>query len=174
MNLPVGSKVQLAPYPDDLSEGIYLNIVGIAEPVDTLAEYWMGSALYFNIQNYGDNPLIPFYVTERAFFDGMGARYPWLVGDYEWFIFVDSGVITVDSVQSARDDLNGLEGDINKQIPRSTVLTLLENSRVDRAARHLPARPDPGPRSRVPVPVHGLPGRVVFPHRGGWPPGADP
>ena len=129
MNLPVGSRVQLTPFPGDLSEGIYLDIVGIAEPVDTLAEYWMGSALYFNIQDYGDNPLVPFYVTERAFFDGMGARYPWLVGDYEWFIFVDSGVITVDNVQAARDDLNGLEGDINKQIPRSTVLTLLENSR---------------------------------------------
>ena len=129
MNLPVGSKVQLAPFYNDLSEGVYLNIVGIAEPVDTLAEYWMGSALYFNVQNYGDNPLIPFYVTERAFFDGMGARYPWLVGDYEWFIFVDTGVITVDNVQASRDALNGLEGDINKQIPRSTVLTLLENSR---------------------------------------------
>ena len=81
------------------------------------------------LQNYGDNPLVSFYVNEATFFDGLGARYPSLVGDYEWFLFTDTTVLTVDTVQSTRDALTGLETDVNKGYPRSTVLTLLENSR---------------------------------------------
>ncbi len=127
--MPVGSRVLVAPFRDDPTEGVFLTIVGLAEPLDPNADYWMGSPLYFSLQNYGDNPLVPFYVNEQSFFDGMGARYPWMVGDYEWFIFVDTGVITVDNVQATRDALNGLETDVNKRFPRSTVLTLLENSR---------------------------------------------
>ena len=129
LGIPLGSRVLVAPFRDDLTEGVFLTIVGLAEPLDPLEDYWMGSPLYFSLQNYGDTPLVPFYVTEESFFDGMGERYPWLVGDYEWFIFVDTSVITVDNVQATRDALNGLETDVNKGFPRSTVLTLLENSR---------------------------------------------
>jgi MFS family permease len=126
--MEVGSQVFILPFQSDPSERITLNIVGLVEPIDPDEEYWMGGPVYFSVQSYAETPLISFYVTEDDFFNGLGTRYPSLVGDYEWFLFMDTSVLTVDTVQSARDALLGLERDINKSFPRSTVLTLLENS----------------------------------------------
>jgi hypothetical protein len=128
MGIELGSQVFIIPFQSDPSERITLNIVGLVEPVNPDEEYWMGSPVYFSVQSYDETPLISFYVTEDTFFSGLGTRYPSLVGDYEWFLFTDTSVLTVDTVQSTRDALLGLERDINKRFPRSTVLTLLENS----------------------------------------------
>ena len=125
-----GSQVFLAPFRDDPSERINISVVGLVEPIDPNEEYWLGApSSFFNVQDYGDNLAVSFYVPESVFFDGLGSRYPSLVGDYEWFIYTDTSVLTPDLVQPTRDALKGLETDINKRFPRSTVLTLLENSR---------------------------------------------
>ena len=130
MAIEAGSEVFLAPFRDGPSERIKIKVVGLVEPIIPDEEYWMGTApSYFGLQDYGDNLVVVFYIGESAFFEGLGRRYPSLVGDYEWFIYTNTGVLTVDQVQPARDALNGLETDINKRFPRSTVLTSLENSR---------------------------------------------
>lgn len=130
MGIEAGSEVFLVPFRDDPAERINIKVVGLTEPIAPDEEYWMGGSYYFfALQDYGDSPVVPFYVTESTFFDGLGRRYPSLVGDYEWFIDTDTSVLTVELVQPARDALNGLETDINNRFPRSTVLTLLENSR---------------------------------------------
>ncbi|HEU0022864.1 MAG TPA: FtsX-like permease family protein [Dehalococcoidia bacterium] len=130
MGIEADSEVFLAPFRDDPSERINIKVVGLIEPITPDEEYWLGGSYYFfALQDYGDSPVVPFYVTESTYFDGLGRRYPSLVGDYEWFIYTDTGVLTVDLVQPARDALNGLETEINQRFPRSTVLTLLENSR---------------------------------------------
>jgi ABC-type lipoprotein release transport system permease subunit len=128
MGIKVGSPVFILPFREDPSERIVINVVGLVEPIDPDEEYWMGTPSYFTIQEHNDLPLISFYVPEADFFGGVGGKYPYLVGDYEWFLFLDTGVLTVDTVQSTRDALKGLETDINKRFPRSTVLTFLENS----------------------------------------------
>ena len=128
MGIEAGDQVFILPFRDDPGERIALNVVGTVEPLDTDDEYWMGSPSYFTIQDYNDTPLIPFYVPEAAFFGGLGAKYPSLVGDYEWFLYLDTSVLTVDTVQSTRNAVVGLETDINKRFPRSTTLTYLENS----------------------------------------------
>lgn len=125
----VGSEAVILPYPSDLFEQISIAIVGIVEPVDAEAEYWMGFPTHFSPREYGEVILMPLYVPEAAFFDGLGARYPTLVGDYGWHLYLDTGVLTGDLVQSTREAINGLEADINKRVPRSLTLTRLENSR---------------------------------------------
>ena len=125
----VGSEGVILPYPSDLFEQISIAIVGIVEPVDPEAEYWMGFPTYFSPREHGDVILMPLYVPEAAFFDGLGARYPTLVGDYGWHLYLDTGVLTGEKVSSTREAINGLETDINKKVPRSLTLTRLENSR---------------------------------------------
>ena len=128
MGIELGSTVFLVPFRDDPSERIAIHVVGTVEPLDPKEDYWMGTPGYFRVQSYRDTPLVPFYVTEQHFFDGLGTRYPTLVGDYEWFLFTDTSVLTGATVQPTKESLRGLETDINKRFPRSTVLTLLENS----------------------------------------------
>ncbi len=129
MALEVGDQVFLFPFRADLSQRITLNITGIAIPTDPFEEYWLGVPFYFSLQDFEEKPLLPFYVREEAFFEGIGTSFSSLVGDFGWLLYMDTSVLDADSVQSTRDAFNGLEVDINKQVPRSYFLTLLENSR---------------------------------------------
>ena len=125
----VGSEAVILPYRTDYAEQVKVTVVGLAEPIDPRAEYWMGFPGYFAPQEAGDVILMPLYVPESLFFDGLGARYPTLVGDYGWYLYLDTGVLTADLVQPARVAVSGLETDLNKRLPRSLILTRLENSR---------------------------------------------
>lgn len=129
MGIEVGSQAFLFPFRTDLSQRITLNVVGIAEAIDPKEEYWMGISSYFRVGDFDDKALVPFYVPEEDFSGGLGARFPTLVGDYGWFLFLDTSVLTAATVQQARDAIGGLETDINKRVPRSLVFTQLENSR---------------------------------------------
>ena len=120
----------LFPGSDDLPrQYIAVNIVGIAEAANPRAEYWMGASDYFHIGDWEGRPVAPIYVTENAYFNGIGANYPSLVGDFGWLSYLNPDAITSRTVAAARDNLKSLETDINAQFPRSYVLTGLENSR---------------------------------------------
>ena len=128
----VGKETWLVVFEGDDPEPpqyIGMTIVGLVEPIDPRAEYWMGATDYFRIGDWEGRPVAPFYVSENAYFQGIGVPYPTLVGDYGWFLYVVPDVITSDTVQQTRDDLTALETDINSEFPRSYVLTGLENSR---------------------------------------------
>jgi hypothetical protein len=128
----VGQRAWMVVYPaepPDHPQYIAVTVVGIAEPINPRAEYWMGATDYFRIGDWDGRPTVPLYVTEEAYFNGVGKPYPTLVGDYGWFLYINADVITADTVQQTRDDLTALETDINSQFPRSYVLTILENGR---------------------------------------------
>ena len=108
---------------------IAVAIVGIVEPIDPRAEYWMGATDYFRFGDWEGRPVAPIYVSEGAYFNGVGRPHPTLVSDYGWFLYVIPDVITADTVQRTRDDLTALETDINSRFPRSYIITGLENSR---------------------------------------------
>ena len=125
----LGSEAVILPYRSDLDQQIHITVVGLIEPLDTTEEYWMGYHGYFRPQEAGDLILMPLYMPEELFFNGIGARYPTLVGDFGWYLYLDTDVLNADLVQSTRDAFEGLETDINKHVPRSLILTKLENSR---------------------------------------------
>ena len=132
MGWSLGEEGWLVAYEGDDDEPpqyISVTIVGLVQPIDPRAEYWMSSADYFRIGDWEGRPVAPIYVPEAAYFDGIGVPFPTLVGDYGWFLYVKPDIITSDSVQKTRDDLTALETNINSQFPRSYVLTGLENSR---------------------------------------------
>ena len=125
----LGSEAVILPYRSDLDQQIHVTVVGLIEPLDTTEEYWMGFHNYFGPQEAGDLVLMPLYTPEELFFNGIGARYPTLVGDFGWYLHLDTDVLDADLVQPTRDAFNGMETDINKRVPRSLTLTKLENSR---------------------------------------------
>ncbi len=125
----LGSEAIILPYRSDLDQQIHVEVVGLIEPLDTEEEYWMGFHDYFGPQEAGEIVLMPMYVPEELFFNGIGARYPTLVGDFGWYLYLNTDVLNADLVQPARDDFEGMETDINKRVPRSLILTRLENSR---------------------------------------------
>ena len=134
MGFEKGSRIYLYPFRDDPLERITLTIVGLVEPIDIREEYWMGiSSSYFNVYEpgFGEPKQVPIYVSEESFFSGLGTQYSSLIGDYEWFLFLDTGVLTAGMVKSTQEAITGLETDINKRFPRSLVLSRLESILAD-------------------------------------------
>ena len=122
-----GSRVELYPFTNDPSQRISVTITGTAEPNDSDEEYWMNSpSSYFTSFESGDQVVVPVYVSEESFFDGIGTKYPSLVGDFTWFLFLDTAVLTSTMVGSTEKALKGLETDVNRQFPRSLVLSGLK------------------------------------------------
>lgn len=125
----LGSEAVILPYRSDTEQQIHVTVVGLVEPLDTEEEYWMGYHDYFGPQEAGDIVLMPLYVPEELFFNGIGARFPTLVGDFGWYLYLNTDLLDAEAVQPTREAFQGMETDINKQVPRSLILTRLENSR---------------------------------------------
>lgn len=127
MGISVGSQVDLYPFINDESQRISVTITGTADPNDPSEEYWMnGPSSYFVTRDDGGPILLPIYVTEETFFDGVAAKYPSMVGDFTWFLFLDTTVLKSSLVGPTQDAIKGLETDVNRQFPRSLVLTGLK------------------------------------------------
>ena len=127
----VGSQLSLFPFRSDGSERIVLTVVGLAEAMDPREEYWLNAPGYFSVEELGEQLLARFYLPERAFLDGLAAKYPALVGDFGWLLYVDTGALTAAAAGLTKDAVTGLETDVNKRFPRSLVLTGLDNTLTD-------------------------------------------
>lgn len=127
MGLAVGSRVDLVPFRSDPTERISITVVGLADAKDPNEEYWMNSPIFYFSVPAGDGPVtVPFFITEETFFGGVGTKYPSMVGDFTWFLFLDTDVLTSSQVKQTKDALKGLETDVNRQYPRSLVLSGLK------------------------------------------------
>jgi putative ABC transport system permease protein len=125
LGLQVGSQVFIWPFQKASDDRITLNIVGMAEPNDSSEEFWMGNPAHFSVQVVGEQVEVPFYVTEDDFFGVLGTRFPTVVADFGFSLFIDSSLVTVATVDATQDALAGLETDLNKQYPRTLVLSRL-------------------------------------------------
>ena len=134
--LTEGNQIHLVPFLTVPDERITLNIVGLVEPIDTREEYWMDYSAYFEAQGR----MVPIYLPEESYFGGLGSRYPSMVGDFGWYFYLDTGVLTADLAGPTKDAILSLEKDINKRVPRSFVLSGLSNTIIEYEKRLTLAR----------------------------------
>tara|TARA_Y100001001_G_scaffold21363_1_gene18354 strand:- start:1131 stop:4229 length:3099 start_codon:yes stop_codon:yes gene_type:complete len=120
----VGDEIFLVPSHAS-SDRIPFEVVGVANPIDADEEYWMDNTGYFELASVGESVVVPIYMTEDDFFQGIGARYTTLVGDFGFFLFLDAGYLTVGNAKEVKQQIVGLETDLNKKYPRTLVLTRL-------------------------------------------------
>ena len=131
MRLSVGSSLYLVPFESQPSERIAITIVGTMEPIDIRDEYWMGYAGYFDLEGVDDDRFsLPVYLRQEDYLQGLGARFPFLVGEYGWLLYTDNNSITADGASRAIAALPALETEINKLVPRTLVLSGLDNTLV--------------------------------------------
>lgn len=124
--LRLGSQLYITPFRSSPEERIVLNIVGIVTPLDTRDEFWLGHPSQFSQQIVGDMYVVPAYVTEDDFLRVLGNRFPTLIGDFGFNVFVDPSRITARSVEETRVSLERLETDFNKSYPRTFTFTRLD------------------------------------------------
>ena len=126
LGVGVGSKLYITPFRSSPQERIVLTIVGLATPLDRRDEYWLGYPSQFGRQLVAEMYVYPAYVTEEDFLSVIGRRFPTLIGDFGFNVFVDPSRITARDVESTRESLEGLETDLNKSYPRTFTFTRLD------------------------------------------------
>jgi hypothetical protein len=124
MGYDVGDRIYLIPRKGS-PERITFKVVGLANPIDHREEYWMGAPIYFDLRPVGESVIVPLFVTEDDYFQGIGERYPTLVGDFGFYLFLDSEFLTAGNANRVKDQILGLETDVNKVYPRTLVLSRL-------------------------------------------------
>ena len=137
MALEVGQHVWLVPFAADTTERVRFTIVGIVEPTDHTEEYWLTwETYYFDTHDRDPWTIAPLYVSEDDYFNALGARYSALLGDYWWFLYLDTSVLTADTAGPTRDAVVSLEKQLNLLYPRSLALSLLGDT-IDDYRREL-------------------------------------
>jgi len=129
MGLQVGDRVFLVPFASEPANWLPVRITGLVEPRDADEEYWLGNLLHFEAQTDPTNEVstIPLYVREESFLDVMGARYPTVLSDYWWNVYIHPGLIKAKDRERLERGLVTLRADINKGVPRSTTFTRLDD-----------------------------------------------
>ncbi|MBI4339476.1 MAG: FtsX-like permease family protein [Chloroflexi bacterium] len=124
-----GVVLYLVPFEEVPQEKIAVTIVGVVEPLDTRSPYWFGDVSHFRVsfetEEDAGGYVVPVYVGEQQFFQGVGSRYPMLVGDYRWYASLKLDTLTAASASQARQDLKGLESDLNQRLARVFVFSRL-------------------------------------------------
>ncbi|MQF70277.1 hypothetical protein FIM12_08110, partial [SAR202 cluster bacterium AD-804-J14_MRT_500m] len=136
-HLDTGSKVYLYPYPSEPSQRITITIVGLMEPLDDRDDYWMGYPAYFNLVDLSEDRFsLPVYVQEEVYLFGIGGQQPSLISEYGWLAYFDFDSITSPMIDRATSSLISLETQLNKNVPRTLVITGLDNT-LERYRRDL-------------------------------------
>ncbi len=126
-----GQELYLVPFDTAPTEHVPLVVVGVVEATDPDGPYWFGDNPRLELQEQDpidqDDAqfLVPLYVREADFFNGLGARYPMLLGNYWWYESLDTGSLTAGTAPRAADALEALEDDLARAFPRSDALSQL-------------------------------------------------
>ena len=127
LGLSTDMTIYLVPFRTAPQERVAITIVGIVEPLDTEDLYWFRDLSRFRLALQDGADVVPLYVGETAFFDGMGVRYPMLLGTYYWYVSLDVESLTAGTASQASQALDALEKDVNRRFPRALMITTLSN-----------------------------------------------
>lgn len=124
-----GDLLLLAPFITEPDNVLPVRVTGLVEPRDGAEEYWLGNLLHFEAQTdpAADITTIPLYVRQESFLDVMGTRYPTVLSDYWWNVYVYPERIQARDMARLEPGLTQLRADINKGVPRSTTFTRLDD-----------------------------------------------
>ncbi len=125
MGYKVGDRIFITPFRSSPEERIVLTVVGLVSPADPRDKFWLGYPSQFSRQTVGETNVVPAYVTEDDFLRVMGSRFPTLIGDFGFNVFVDPSKITAQTVEATQESVDGLETGLNKAYPRTFVFTRL-------------------------------------------------
>ncbi len=124
----VGDTFAAVPYWSDSSEFIHVNITGTFTRNDPDNEYWDLNDRVFLAATGSSFQTLPFYVTERAYYEILGDSMRQMDSTYGWLLMVDTGQLNALNSRTALGSIISLEDQLETQLYSYRQVTELDEA----------------------------------------------
>ena len=93
LGVEVGDRLAAVPYWSDTSPYIHVVITGTFTRDDPDDEFWYLNDKIFNAATARSFQTLPFYLTERAYYEVLGDTFRQLDSVFSWLLMVDAGTL---------------------------------------------------------------------------------
>ena len=138
LELQVDDQITIIPSPQDTSRRASATIVGLVEPINPRAEYWLGYDR-FSLQTLGPMapPAVSLFVNQQSFLDSLGQALAPETANYWWFLYIRPDRLTTETIPVAAEAIERLQNRVSSAYPRATAFTALDLAFARHHAREL-------------------------------------
>ncbi|MBI4328351.1 MAG: ABC transporter permease [Chloroflexi bacterium] len=105
---------------------VFVDVVGLIEPVDASEKYWAGQgSAHFLPPRVGDQLTVSLFVTEGDIVDEMASAIPGVLGEVSQFLLVNDAALARSSAEEIQTSLVRLETDLTQSGLRASVFSRL-------------------------------------------------
>lgn len=127
LGVTVGQTFDLYPFWKLEVPPVRVTVVGLIEPLDPNAEYWMGRTDRFAVTTTSW-PTYPFFTTEATLVEVLAGYLPEMDSSYQTFAFVDISKINARNARQVEANLRAMTAALREDIARTQVETKLPDT----------------------------------------------
>ena len=128
LGVEVGDRLAAVPYWSDTSPFIHVVITGTFTRDNPDDEFWYLNDKIFNAATARSFQTLPFYLTERAYYEVLGDTFRQLDSVFSWLLMVDPGTLHARNATFARLSIIAMEDRLSTNLFSYRQITELEEA----------------------------------------------
>ena len=128
LGVGVGDRLAAVPYWSDSSPFIHVVIAGTFTRDRPDDEFWYLNDKIFNAATARSFQTLPFYLTERAYYEVLGDTFRQLDSVFSWLLMVDTGQLNARNATFARQSITSMEDRLSTNLFSYRQITELDES----------------------------------------------
>ena len=128
LGVEVGDRLAAVPYWSDSSPFIHVVVTGTFTRDSPDDEFWYLNDKIFNAATARSFQTLPFYLTERAYFEVLGDTFRQLDSVYRWLLMVDASTLDARNATFARRSINAMEDRLSTNLYSYRQITELDEA----------------------------------------------
>ena len=128
MGARVGDRFSAVPYWSDSAPYIHVVITGLFTPNDPDDEYWYLNDRILRAATADTFRTLPFYVTEKAYYETLGETFNQMDSVYGWLLMVDTGKLNANNSRFAYANIEAMEDRLSANLFSYRQITELDEA----------------------------------------------
>ncbi len=128
LGVGVGDRLAAVPYWSDTSPFIHVVITGTFTRDNPDDEFWYLNDKIFDAATARSFQTLPFYLTERAYYEVLGDTFRQLDSVFSWLLMVDTGTLHARNATFARRSINAMGDRLSTNLFSYRQITELEDA----------------------------------------------
>ncbi len=128
LGVQVGDTLSAVPYWEDSAPYIHVVITGVFTPNDPDDELWHLNERVLKAATADTFRTLPFYVTEKAYYETLGDTFRQMDSTYGWLLMVDTGKLNANNSRFAYANIEAMEDRLSTNLFSYRQLTRLDEA----------------------------------------------